>query len=136
MAEPSIWSVLRNGLGGIKGWRPTWRKAKPRRSLPAASTNASGRELPGGGRVLFPGRRMIALYGTPSTPVLGVLGEQDLPSSIRRAKAIAAEYQALTDDVVVPAFEIIVTIASASATENGSYSRELPVESFVPWVEG
>jgi hypothetical protein len=84
--------------------------------LPAACTSASGRELPGGGRVLFPGRRMIALYGTPGIPVLGLLGEQDLPGSIGRAKAIAAEYQALTDDVVVPAFEIIATIASASPT--------------------
>jgi hypothetical protein len=104
--------------------------------LRAASAIPGGRELPGGGRVLFPGRRMIALYGTPGIPVLGILGEQDLPGSIGRAKAIAAEYQALTDDVVVPAFEIIATIASASATENGSYSRALPVESLAPWVEG
>ena len=33
-------------------------------------------ELPGGGRVVFPGRRLVALYGHPGAPSLGVLGEQ------------------------------------------------------------
>lgn len=98
-------------------------------------TAATGVELPGGGQVLFPGRRMIALYGTPGTAALGKLGEQDLEGSIARARGLAAEYQELTSDVVVPAFEIIVTIAAREATPEGNYSRELPVESFVPWVE-
>lgn len=98
-------------------------------------TAATGVELPGGGQVLFPHRRMVALYGTPSTAALGLLGEQGLEESIARAKGLAAEYQALTDDPVVPAFEIIVTIASAGAGEDGQYSQRLPVESFVPWVE-
>lgn len=99
------------------------------------ATAATGVELPGGGQVLFPGRRMVALYGTPGTSALGLLGEQDLPGSIARAQGMAAEYQALTSDVVVPAFEIIVTIASAGAGDDGNYSNELPVESFVPWIE-
>ncbi|WP_225755717.1 hypothetical protein [Actinotalea sp. Marseille-Q4924] len=98
-------------------------------------TAATGVELPGGGQVLFPGRRMVALYGTPGTSALGMLGEQDLPGSIARAQQLAAQYQALTPDVVVPAFEIIATVAAAEATPDGNYSRELPVESFVPWVE-
>lgn len=98
-------------------------------------TAATGTELPGGGQVLFPGRRMVALYGTPGTGALGLLGEQDLDASIARAKAFAGEYQVLTDEPVVPAFEIIVTIASAGAGDDGQYSRRLPPESFVPWVE-
>lgn len=99
------------------------------------ATAATGVELPGGGQVLFPGRRLVALYGTPGTAALGLLGEQDLPASIARAQGLAAEYQALTTDTVVPAFEMIVTIASAGATPDGNYSNELPVETFVPWVE-
>src|SRR5690606_23744735 len=69
------------------------------------------------------------------TGALGLLGEQDLDASIARAKAFAGEYQVLTDEPVVPAFEIIVTIASAGAGDDGQYSRRLPPESFVPWVE-
>ncbi len=99
------------------------------------ATAATGVELPGGGQVLFPGRRMVALYGTPDFPALGILGEQDPAASVARVQGLAAEYQALTPDTVVGAFEIIVTIASAGPGEDGNYSNELPVETFIPWVE-
>ena len=46
----------------------------------------TGRQLPGGGQVLFPGRLLVALYGHPGTPGLGVLGQQDLTASVARAK--------------------------------------------------
>ena len=36
----------------------------------------AGMELPGGEQILFPERRLIALYGHPGAPVLGALGEQ------------------------------------------------------------
>jgi hypothetical protein len=99
------------------------------------ATAATGVELAGGGQVHFPGRRYVALYGTPEYPALGILGEQDLPGSIARAQALAAEYQPYTDDVVVPAFEIIVTVAHRYAGDDGNYSTEFPAETFVPWVE-
>ena len=99
------------------------------------ATAATGVELAGGGQVHFPGRRYVALYGTPEYPALGVLGEQDLPGSIARAQELAAEYQVHTDDVVVPAFEIIVTVAHRYAGDDGNYSTEFPAETFVPWVE-
>lgn len=104
-----------------------------------AATAATGVELPGGGQVLFSGpatgRRMVAMYGSPGFPMLGILGEQDVTASIARAQGLAAEYQALTSDVVVPAFEIIATIADRPPGDDGNYSNELPAESFVPWVE-
>jgi hypothetical protein len=99
------------------------------------ATAATGVELPGGGQTLFPGRRMVAMYGTPPFPGLGILGEQDVPASIARVQQMVAEYQPLTTDVVVPAFEMIVTVASAGPGEDGNYSNELPVETFIPWVE-
>src|SRR5258706_16064349 len=55
-------------------------------------TAATGVELPGGGQVGFPGRRMIALYGHPGATSLGALGEQPLDATIARAKAVAASY--------------------------------------------
>src|SRR6185312_8791786 len=56
------------------------------------SVAQTGRQLPGGGQVLFPGRRLVAMYGHPGTPGLGVLGQQDLAASITRARHLAAEY--------------------------------------------
>lgn len=96
---------------------------------------ATGVELPGGGQVLFPGRVMVALYGNPSTSALGVLGEQPLPEAIERAQQVAAEYEPLVDVPVVPAFEIIATIASSEPGGDGDYSNESSVEDLRPWVD-
>jgi len=63
----------------------------------------TGVQLPGGGQILFPGRLLVALYGHPDAPALGVLGQQDLPASIARARKVAAAYRALSRVPVVPA---------------------------------
>src|SRR6185437_7022484 len=94
----------------------------------------TGRQLPGGGQVLFPGRRLVALYGHPGTYGLGVLGHQDLAASITRARQLAAAYRPLSRVPVVPAFEIIATVAEASPGPDGSYSYETPVSELLPWV--
>ncbi|MGY2084240.1 hypothetical protein [Blastococcus sp. SYSU DS0539] len=99
------------------------------------ATAATGTQLPGGGQVLFPGRIMVALYGHPETGALGVLGEQPVEAAIQRARDHAAPYEPLVDTTVVPTFEIIATVASASAGPDGNYSAEGDVEMLRPWVE-
>ena len=94
----------------------------------------TGRQLPGGGQVMFPGRRLVAMYGHPGTPGLGVLGQQDLAASITRARQFAAGYRPLSSVPVVPAFEIIATVAEASPGPDGTYSYETPVSELLPWV--
>jgi hypothetical protein len=94
----------------------------------------TGVQLPGGGQILFPGRRIVALYGAPGTPALGALGQQGLTASIARAKAVAAQYTTLTQAPVIPAFEIIATVAQASAGPSGTYSYEASVAALRPWV--
>jgi hypothetical protein len=99
-----------------------------------ASVAKTGGQLPGGGQVLFPGHRLVALYGHPGAPGLGVLGQQDLAASITRAKEMAAAYQPLSQVPVVPAFEIIATVAEASPGPDGTYSYETPLPELLPWV--
>jgi hypothetical protein len=94
----------------------------------------TGQQLPGGGQLLFPMRKIVALYGNPTTPALGVLGHQGLTASIARAKAVAAQYNKLTKVPVIPAFEIIATVAQGSPGPTGSYSYESSVASLRPWV--
>jgi hypothetical protein len=106
-----------------------------RRRLDAAAT---GWQLPGGGQVLFPGRTMIALYGHPGTPVLGVLGEQPIEPAITRVQTLARDYLDLIPDdqgAVVPAFEIIATVASGSAGADGNYANESQLEELQPWID-
>jgi len=94
----------------------------------------TGVQLPGGGQVLFPGRLLVALYGHPGAPGLGVLGQQGLQASIARARQVAAAYRPLTSARVIPAFEIIATVAQAHPGPDGDYSYESPVASLRPWV--
>jgi hypothetical protein len=98
-------------------------------------TAATGVELPGGGQLLFPGRRMVALYGHPGDTVLGSLGEQPLDAAIARAKQVAGSYSSLVGEPVVPTFEIIATVASSGAGADGNYSNETPVATLKPWVD-
>ncbi|MCZ2836983.1 cell wall-binding repeat-containing protein [Modestobacter sp. VKM Ac-2985] len=121
-AEPTV-VVLGADLAGAPGidWK--------------LDTAATGTQLPGGGQLLFPGRLMVALYGTPGTGALGLLGEQDLPGAIQRAQEYAAQYDPLVETPVVPAFEIIATVASAEAGPDGNYSTEIDPETFRPWIE-
>jgi hypothetical protein len=95
---------------------------------------ATGVQLPGGGQVLFPGHRLVALYGNPTTPALGVLGQQDLSASITRARAVADMYRPLSSVPVVPAFEIIATVAQGSPGPDGLYSYETPLPVLASWV--
>lgn len=95
---------------------------------------AGGIELPGGGQVLFPGRRIVALYGHPNSTALGALGEQGVEAAVARAGEVAGEY-AVDDTPVIPAFEIITTLATAGAGSDGDYSAELDVDTLVRWVD-
>jgi hypothetical protein len=92
-------------------------------------------ELPGGGRTLFPGHRLVALYGHPGSPALGVLGEQGVAESVRRAGDLAAQYQALAPETAVPTFEIIATVADVKPGRDGDYSAESRPEDLRPWVD-
>ncbi|MDN5920733.1 MAG: hypothetical protein L0I76_37465, partial [Pseudonocardia sp.] len=92
-------------------------------------------QLPGGGTQLFPGRRMVALYGHPDTPGLGVLGEQGVTQSVARAKKLAASYRSVVAEPVIPAFELIATVADSAPGPDGDYSAESTVAQLKPWVD-
>ncbi|MBW3620882.1 MAG: hypothetical protein KY461_11600 [Actinobacteria bacterium] len=96
---------------------------------------ARGEVLPGGGQLVFPGRMIVALYGHPDGPALGVLGEQPLAETLTRAATQAAAYDGLVDVPVVPALEIIATVASAAAGPDGDYSRRTSIEQLRPYVD-
>lgn len=98
-------------------------------------TARTGVELPGGGQLVLPGKTYVALYGTPSTGALGVLGEQPIEQTITRAEEHAGWYADLVDEPVVPTHEIIVTVASEGPGGDGNYSNELPVSEIEPLVD-
>ena len=96
-----------------------------------------GDELPGGGLLMFGpdgSRRIVAIYGHPTTSQLGVLGEQGPDDGVARLRSIAEGYDADGREVIL-AFEIIATVASAQAGRDGDYSNETDLDVLRPWIE-
>lgn len=89
---------------------------------------------PNGGRELFPRYRLVAIYGTPNVPELGVLGQQDVGASIARVKTLARRYQPLTHEHILPTLEIITTVASAYPTDDGDYSYPVATATLQTWI--
>jgi hypothetical protein len=100
-----------------------------------ARTAERGLRLPGGGQLLFPRRRVVAIYGHPGDSNLGVLGEQPVGAAVRRARRVAAPYDRLSSRRVVPAFELIATVASSEAGPDRDFSLESSVDHLRPWVD-
>ena len=99
-------------------------------------TVLEGTPLPGGGFLPLEDRRVVALYGSPGAPSLGLLGQQDLEATIDRVREFAAGYEDAADGrIVVPGFDIIATVASAGPEPTGDYSRRIPIELLRPLVD-
>jgi hypothetical protein len=109
-------------------------EAQPAGSDPAAppgsdaaqspESDAEGRrpQLPLGGRTLFPRYRLVAYYGTAGTGSLGVLGEAPPTQTTKRLRAVAKRYRDAEHQVQI-AYELISTVADASAGTDGDYSH-------------
>jgi hypothetical protein len=77
-------------------------------------------ELPGGGRRLFPDRRVVAFYGNPRDDELGALGIGTPAAAGRRLIKQAKPYNLKTRPVL-PAMELVSTVATAAPGEAGLY---------------
>lgn len=99
-------------------------------------TVLDGTPLPGGGFLPLEDRRIVALYGSPGAPSLGLLGEQDLESTLERAREFAAGYEDAVDGrTVVPGLDVITTVASSAPEPTGDYSRRIPIDRLRPLVD-
>lgn len=101
--------------------------APPGSPTPDASPSASGSPapaLPRCGRRLFPRCRVVAFYGTANTPAMGVLGTGAPDQVWHRLVERAARFR-LPHHPVLPAYELIVTIADDFPGADGSYSHRI-----------
>lgn len=85
------------------------------------ATSAKPLELPRGGREILPRSRVVAYYGDPRDPELGVLGIGSPDKEARRLARQARGY-ARPGRPVLPALELIVTLATAEEGEDGDHS--------------
>lgn len=83
-------------------------------------------KLPGGGRSIFPERRVVAFYGAPQARELGTLGIGSPQDAARRLKRQARGY-GQPGRPVLPAFELIATIVHSDPGDDGDHaSRQEP----------
>jgi hypothetical protein len=82
-------------------------------------------ELPRGGRSILPGWRVVAFYGAPQDPQLGALGIGSPASAGRRLERQARPYRR-PGRPVLPAFELISTIAANAPGERNDYATRQP----------
>ena len=94
---------------------------KPQATPAPSRTRTANAGLPFPGRVIFPGHRIVAYYGAAQTPNMGVLGqgspEQVMPRLLKQARAYDRY-----GEPVVPAFELVATVAQRDPGADGNYS--------------
>jgi hypothetical protein len=78
-------------------------------------------QLPRGGMTIFPRFRVVAYYGAPQDPQLGELGIGSPAHAAAKLERQAHKY-ARGRRPLLPAFELISTVASGSPEPNGLYS--------------
>jgi len=88
----------------------------------AGQAEPERRELPRGGRRVFPRFRVVAFYGAPQDDELGALGVGSPRDAGRRLARQARAYRR-GGRPVLPAFELIATIVHAAAGDDGDYSQ-------------
>ena len=107
----------------------------PTPPTPSASSSAPAAELPRGGRTIFPDFDVVMYYGTAGGGALGVLGETTPERAAERLETAAAPFEKASKRPVLPAFELITTVASSAAGKDGSYSSELDGPSVQRYID-
>lgn len=82
-------------------------------------------QLPRGGRRIFPDWRVVALYGAPQSAELGALGIGTPDQAAARLQRQAKPYARKTRPIL-PAFELIATVANAHPGRDGMYRTRQP----------
>ncbi len=90
-------------------------------------------ELPRGGRAIFPDHRVVAHYGNAESTAMGILG-QTPPGEAAALVETAAEAFAEPGRPVLPAFELIVSVAQPVPGPNGNYSLPTPDALVLEWL--
>ena len=93
-------------------------------------------ELPRGGRSVLPEHRVVAHYGNAEAAALGVLGETDPARAMELVEASAHAFRVADPDLpVLPAAELIVTVAQRNAGSDGLYRSHTDEALVREWLE-
>lgn len=99
----------------------------PQRSIPLGETLLDGKEDPSNGPLK--NNRIVAYYGTPTSDLMGILGEYEPEEFMRLLKEQTQAYSdADPDRPAVPAIEFIATVAQRDPGPDGLYVAQVDPE--------
>ncbi len=105
--------------------RATHRFLAGDRAAAAASAVGSGTGgVSRGGGAVFPGRRMVAMYGAPQMPAT-IVGRKSVGALTKRARKQGRKYKG-QGRPVVPGIDLVATIATADRGKDGKYRDRQP----------
>lgn len=108
---------------GARSSAATTKTSLPQRSVSTPGPKAvTPPHLPDGGQTIVGRLRVVAFYGGPDGPALGVLGA-GTPAQAAAAVSARAKAYARYGRPVQPAMELLATVAQASPGPDGTYSR-------------
>lgn len=106
--------------------------APPRLNLEPEATEEEA-TTPNG---LLPKNRILAFYGFPGNPDMGILGENDMERLLEEMRKQAAEYEeADPSHPVILAFEVIASVAQQDPQADGSYLQDTPSDVLDQYAE-
>lgn len=85
---------------------------------------------------LLPKNRILAFYGFPGNPDMGILGKYDMERLLEEMRKQAAEYEeADPSHPVIIAFEVIASVAQQDPQADGSYLQDTPSDVLDQYAE-
>ncbi len=89
--------------------------------------------LPGS---MFPANRILTYYGHPHDSNMGILGERDKAELLRLIRAEAASFEAVDPTrPVIPAFEVIATVAQRDPGYDGTYILDTDLATLTDYAD-
>jgi hypothetical protein len=99
----------------------------------AATPDCTQDPLPGS---TIDGRRLVAFYGLPLRRGLGILGNNDIPTTIRLLRQQAEQYSRLDPCAEITlVFHTVVTVADAQPGDDGDYNHRVDPETIRIWLD-
>ncbi len=78
---------------------------------------------------------IVAIYGHPYVPSMGLLGELSPSEAALRAKQLAAQWQNTDGRPTIGALHVVMHVAQASQTPDGTHLGRADLGGIHPWVE-
>lgn len=85
---------------------------------------------------LLPQYRIVTFYGHPHDPNMGIVGEYAMEEIALAVREVAANYAAADPSrPVIPAFELIATVAQRTPGDDGTYILDTDLETLTAYVD-